>query len=66
MLRCKVLKVPLSGFLSKISKVLFKIESSTEDPEVCNKCANKRIVEKKKVPLDNLKGKKYECKYAGE
>ncbi|MCF7908880.1 MAG: hypothetical protein K9L86_08440 [Candidatus Omnitrophica bacterium] len=62
MLRCKVCKVPLSGFLSKLARVLCKVKPSTEENGVCSKCADKPIGEKNKVPLDHLKGKKYECK----
>jgi len=65
MLRCKVCKVPLSGFLSKLSKVLFKVKPSVKDPQVCNKCTDEPTLEKKDLPLDHLKGKKYQCKICG-
>ncbi|MCK9573544.1 MAG: hypothetical protein M0R20_03970 [Candidatus Omnitrophica bacterium] len=42
MVRCKICKVPLAGFLSNIGKAFFNIRRSEGDPEVCNKCANKK------------------------
>jgi len=38
MSKCKKCGVPLSGFLSKVSGVLFKVKQSDSNPEVCNKC----------------------------
>ena len=38
MLRCIKCSVPLSGLMGKISATLFKVNPSTTDPTVCNKC----------------------------
>jgi hypothetical protein len=58
MQRCKVCKVPLSGFLSAISKLFFKVRPSQQDSEVCNKCADRPLAEPPKVEPS---GKKYKC-----
>lgn len=42
MTRCKICKVPLTGFLSNIGKAFFNIRRSEGDPEVCNKCVVKK------------------------
>ena len=52
MYRCRKCKVPLSGFLSKIPKVLFGVRPSDKDPTLCNKC-----VSSKKT--------KYQCQICG-
>ena len=59
MQRCKVCKVPLSGFLSAISKFFFRVKPSQDDSEVCNKCADKPLV----VPAKAVEpsGEKYKC-----
>jgi ribosomal protein L34E len=41
MKRCKKCKVPLEGVLSKVSRALFKVAPSVEDPDICNRCATK-------------------------
>lgn len=65
MLRCKICKVPLSGFLSKISKVLFRITPSAADREICSKCSDQPEKKKAKRPSDDSASKKYECKLCG-
>jgi len=54
---CKICKVPLDGFLSKIPRVLFKVEPSKDNPEICNKCAGKNGVLEDK----HKKPRKYKC-----
>ncbi len=53
MVRCKKCKVPLTGFLSKLEKVLFSIRNSENDPQLCNKCDGKE------------KDKLYKCQICG-
>jgi len=53
MLKCKICKVHLDGFLGKIMKLFFNIRPSSENPKICNKCINK------KEPKPT--GKKYVC-----
>jgi len=65
MLRCKVCKVPLSGFLGKISKLVLKVNSSVSDSGVCNKCAGQAMSKKKGVTPDQLKGGRYQCTLCG-
>ena len=41
--KCKKCKVPLEGFLYRlIAKALFGVRPSTKDPELCNKCEDKK------------------------
>ncbi len=46
MQKCKICKVPLEGFLSKIPKALFKVKPSQDNPEICNKCAATKNISK--------------------
>lgn len=48
MKRCQNCKVPLEGPLSKVAQGLFKVKPSDENPDICNKCIDK-------------KPKKYKC-----
>lgn len=59
MVRCKICKVPLTGFLSNIGKAFFNIRPSEKDPEVCNKCAGKEQV--KPAASINVDDKTYQC-----
>ena len=43
MRRCIKCKVPLEGFMGKISKKIFKVNPSENNPDVCNKCDDKQI-----------------------
>ena len=58
MRKCKVCKVPLSGALSAISKLLFRVKPSASDPAVCNKCVE---APKETSPQDAVEPKKYKC-----
>ncbi|MFA5119179.1 MAG: hypothetical protein WC695_10125 [Candidatus Omnitrophota bacterium] len=41
--KCRKCKVPLEGLLYRlIAKTLFGVRPSTNDPELCNKCENKK------------------------
>ena len=41
--KCKKCKVPLEGFLCRlIAKTLFGVRPSAKDPELCNKCEDKK------------------------
>ena len=41
--KCKKCKVPLEGFLYRlIAKTLFGVRPSAKDPELCNKCEDKK------------------------
>ena len=41
--KCKKCNVPLEGFLYKLIAVtIFGIRSSEKDPELCNKCEDKK------------------------
>ena len=41
--RCKKCKVPLEGFLYRmIAAKIFSLRPSTKDPELCNKCEDKK------------------------
>ncbi|MFH0772506.1 MAG: hypothetical protein V1933_07795 [Candidatus Omnitrophota bacterium] len=41
--KCKKCKVSLEGFLYRlIAKTLFGVRLSVKDPELCNKCENKK------------------------
>ena len=41
--RCKKCKVPLEGFAYKyIAAKVFGIRQSAKDPELCNKCEDKK------------------------
>ena len=58
MRRCKICKVPLDGLRGKVGKLFFKIRPSSENPEICSKCADKQHLadeQKQKAP------KKYRC-----
>ncbi len=59
MTRCKICKVPLTGFLSNIGKAFFNIRRSDQDPEICNKCASKE--RDAAVENANLNDKTYQC-----
>ena len=52
MVRCKICRVPLSGFLSKVSKFLFNFEPSKEDTQICNKCADKKASEQMQKKIE--------------
>jgi len=60
MVRCKICKVPLTGFLSNIGKAFFNIRRSEQDPEICNKCINKEQ-DKTAVKSGSLSGETYQC-----
>jgi hypothetical protein len=59
MVRCRLCKVPLTGFLSIIGKTFFNIKSSNHDPEVCSKCVDGQIVAHRSN--EKLKDKTYKC-----
>lgn len=59
MTRCKICKVPLTGFLSAMGKAFFNIRRSETDPEICNKCANKE--QSKAVDNAATDDKTYQC-----
>lgn len=40
-MKCKICNVPLTGFLGKAARIIFKIEPSAKDEEICNKCIEK-------------------------
>jgi len=41
--KCKKCKVPLEGFFYRlIAKALFGVRQSDKDPELCNKCEEKK------------------------
>ena len=40
MRRCKICKFPLDGFLSSIGKLFLRVRPSSQNPEICNKCAD--------------------------
>lgn len=61
MTRCKVCKVPLTGFLSIIGKTLFNIKPSSHDSQVCSKCVGKQTNDHADNEADKSKGKKYKC-----
>lgn len=42
MKRCHKCNVPLEGPLAKVANVLFKVAPSTENSDICNKCAKKK------------------------
>ena len=68
MVRCKFCKVPLSGFLSKISGFLFKVKPSEKNKEVCNKCSDKPLsgpAAKQGKDAEVSEGIQYECKICG-
>lgn len=41
--KCKKCGVPLEGFGLKVAAFLFGVELSGKDPEMCNKCENKKL-----------------------
>ena len=42
--KCKKCKVPLEGLLYRLIAVkLFGVRPSAKDPELCNKCENKKL-----------------------
>ena len=53
MIRCKKCNVPLDGVLGKIGKTILRIKPSSQDPQLCNKCAGEKATK--------TKGKKYQC-----
>jgi len=55
-----VCKVPLSGFLSKIPKILLGVTVSS-DPDLCNKCAEKSGVYKSQAKGPHHPSGKYRC-----
>ncbi|MDD4955148.1 MAG: hypothetical protein PHP17_03820 [Candidatus Omnitrophica bacterium] len=59
MVRCKICKVPLTGFLGNIGKAFFGIRRSEKDAEICNKCAGKGHNES--ASLVNQSSKTYQC-----
>lgn len=60
MLRCKICKIPLSGFLGKLSRAIFKIQASSRNPEVCNKCEDSPgLTVRTSKSLEG--GKTYQC-----
>lgn len=61
MSKCKICKVPLSGFLSSIPKFLFRVKPSKQDPQICNKCAEKNVDTHQAEVTDIAKGRKYKC-----
>ncbi|MBU2251791.1 MAG: hypothetical protein KKH25_05990 [Candidatus Omnitrophica bacterium] len=60
MLRCKICKVPLNGFLGKIAKAIFKAGPSGVDSEVCNKCQDNQQPAAKKSKAGGS-GETYQC-----
>jgi len=60
MIRCKICKVPLSGFLGKLSQIIFKIRSSSQNPELCNKCEDTPGV-MGETHQNSGSGKTYQC-----
>jgi hypothetical protein len=60
MVRCKICKVPLTGFLSNIGKAFFNIRPSEQDPKICNKCINKEQG-KAAVKSGGLTEETYQC-----
>ncbi len=61
MIRCRICKVPLVGFLSAIGKAFFNIRRSTVDPEICNKCAAKAGDSGRKNKNIITDDKSYQC-----
>lgn len=59
MVRCKICKVPLTGFMANIGKAFFNIRRSEPDSEVCNKCAGKE--QNKTAEAVNQSDKTYQC-----
>ncbi len=70
--KCRICKVPLSGFLSKIAKLLFGVEPSADNPKICNKCIGSNLSAESKdsnnqqgQDTGNLPENKYECQLCG-
>jgi hypothetical protein len=42
MRKCKFCGVPLEGFLGKIAKIFFGVAPSKDNPQICNKCEEKK------------------------
>lgn len=61
MFKCKICKVPLTGFLSSIPKFLFRVRPSEQNPQICNKCASKNVATHQATTADIVKGRKYKC-----
>ena len=69
MQRCKVCNVPLSGFLGKIVKLLFRVRPSSNHSQICNKCAGRETVKEAIKPvsrgadqhLNKKEGPTYKC-----
>ncbi|MDD3296453.1 MAG: hypothetical protein PHU64_03735 [Candidatus Omnitrophica bacterium] len=60
--RCKICKVPLSGVLGKVAKVLFRVKPSDKEGSVCNKCLEKKS--NKKTSKLSQSGT-YQCQICG-
>lgn len=61
MIRCKICKVPLSGFLGAIGKFFFNVRRSDVDSVICNKCAAKEkdnSIKNKNIASED---KTYQC-----
>lgn len=41
MKRCQKCNVPLEGPFGKVANVIFKVSTSDENPDICNKCSVK-------------------------
>lgn len=62
MQRCKICQVPLDGFLSVIGKLFLKIRPSSQNSEICNKCADAQLRAEK---LKKTEASQYECQICG-
>lgn len=61
MQRCRKCKVPLDGILGKLSATLFKVNPSTTDPTVCNKCQDAVSVYEPHAQGPHHPAGKYRC-----
>lgn len=64
MQRCKICKIPLSGLLGNVGKLFFKVKPSSQNPEICSKCADKQHQVEKQRQAQEQKQKspgKYRC-----
>ncbi len=60
--KCKMCKVPLTGVLGKIARVLFRVAPSAHDPELCNKCGpSEKKIRKTYGESGSEKDGKYKC-----
>jgi hypothetical protein len=57
MANCRICNVALDGFLSKVAKVLFKTKPSTDNYQICSKCAAKE----KNCSAPNSQDSTYQC-----